>query len=199
MAISQELLKILLLLFPGLIITKMLETLSNIKKKNDLNLIINSLLYSIAVYIIYIVIFKRDITEIKLDSLVLNYSYVLWILLISLLVGFFVTVVYNNDFPMNLLRRLGVTKKTVKDDVWLDVFYNLNGYIMINFKDGRRLLGWPSYFPNIKDENCIYLNYAAWLENDEYLEVDAEGIIVNINSDVDYIEIFRTNMEEENE
>ena len=72
----------------------------------------------------------------------------------------------THDLHMKVLRRIGVTFRTARDNTWLDIFSDQERYIEVNFTDGRRLFGWPLYYSNHPEEGLLYVYDAAWIDDE---------------------------------
>ena len=87
----------------------------------------------------------------------------------AILIGGGFAWLVNRDYPHSWLRnKLGLTSQTARKCNWADAFDLDNyEYIILNLKDGRRLYGWPFYWPNHhsdSDDHFLLKDY-AWLPN----------------------------------
>jgi hypothetical protein len=74
----------------------------------------------------------------------------------------------NTGTTFAVLRFLGITNKTSSVDVWTDTLGRFRGYwVVIRFRDGRSLTGWPRYYSLFGDPREIFLADATWSEAGE--------------------------------
>lgn len=87
----------------------------------------------------------------------------------------------------DLLVRLRITSKSDKLNTWVDVF-SKGKDVQITFKDNDRILvGQPTLVSENHEEGLIFLEKAAWMdENGKEKSMGAYGILVNYK-DVDLI------------
>ncbi len=98
---------------------------------------------------------------------------------------------------MKFLRLIGVTRKTARDTVWLDVFTDKVKNVIINQKDGRRIYGWPEYYSNTPENGMIYLANPAWVDNGEYIDLDIDGIFLIAKDNIESIEFMNKDINTE--
>lgn len=113
--------------------------------------------------------------------------------LLSSLLALSFAVLNNHGWTYGLLRFLRITYKTGDADVWQEMFYKLRGYwIILRFRDGRSLVGWPKYFsPSGKPREVFVADATWWVpeENGEVTATDVKGPGVYISDFDDIIAI----------
>jgi len=92
---------------------------------------------------------------------------------------------------MKLARNLRITMKTARASVWLDVFSDLDKHIIINFENGQRIYGWPMYHSSKPENPHIYLFNPAWIQEDEFVDLNIEGILITPKQKIDSIEFLK--------
>jgi hypothetical protein len=103
-------------------------------------------------------------------------------LVLSIALGLGVSWLVTSDWLTSLLRGLGVTARSSRASVWSDVFHTVDGYVSIEFGDGRRLRGWPQHFSDTPEEASVFLARAAWILDDgTAIEIAGPGILVTKN------------------
>ena len=104
--------------------------------------------------------------------------------LISTVVALFFAVAQNHGWVYALLRFCKMTKKTGRNDVWQQTFYLVGDrWVSLEFKDGRRLVGWPLRFSSSGQPRALLLSDATWYTvNDEreFTERDVKGLGVYV-------------------
>ena len=85
----------------------------------------------------------------------------------------------NHDWHMGVLRRMKVAVGTARDSTWIDVFTEQEGGVVINYTDGRHLMGWPAFYSDDPEEGLLYLRDPAWVYNSgEHARIEADGILI---------------------
>jgi hypothetical protein len=74
--------------------------------------------------------------------------------------------VVNNGLTHGVLRKLGTTKKTSLPTQWFSAFAQRERYIILQFKDGRRLMGWPLEWPDEPESGHFILERPSWVLDD---------------------------------
>jgi len=103
----------------------------------------------------------------------------------------------NHGKIYNILNYLKISYKTSNSDVWQDVFYRHRAFwLQLEFRDGRKLVGWPKYFSATGKARELFLADATWYLTDESgvestLDVDGPGIYIVDMTLVTGIEILK--------
>lgn len=74
--------------------------------------------------------------------------------------------VVNNGLTHGFLRKLGTTKKTSLPTQWFSAFAQRERYIILQFRDGRRLMGWPLEWPDEPESGHFLLERPGWVLDD---------------------------------
>ena len=129
-------------------------------------------------------------------------------LLISVVIGLIIGLFKNKDWHMRFARRIGLTRRTSRTSIWLDIFHdkyskkkerelknreNIYGaYVTVFLKDGRQIFGWPEYFSNEYNEGpVLFLTDAVWISDDgNEVEIPYPGILIN-GSQVEIIQFYK--------
>src|SRR5215210_2754142 len=74
--------------------------------------------------------------------------------------------VVNNGLTHGLLRKLGTTRKTSLPTQWFSAFARCERYVILQFKDGRRLMGWPLEWPDEPESGHFLLERPGWILDD---------------------------------
>lgn len=194
MSLSSETLAIFLLLIPGFLASVVLDAVVVRKKKELPSRIIEALVLSFVIYVCSTLFLRRDVQTLTFSSAGIEYSGtdLAVTLAFALLVPLFVGSSVTNDWHMGLLRFLGVTDRTSRDAVWLDVFTSQKSYVIVNFTDGKRLWGWPQYYSDDAEQGCLYLHDPAWVQEDgTYLDLE-RGIFIVKPEIIETIEFTNT-------
>ena len=222
MPTTIQALQIIVLLLPGFITASIINMLVFSKGRTDLDKVVEALAYSFIIFTIYTLFFDSlpiqftDKGEIK--KIIFDKNAFIFIFLISIFIGLIISWLKTHDFHMKLLRldflRLNFknkilkriipflnkianifkfTNRTSRSSTWSDAFMDNMSYIIINFKDERRLQGWPEKYSDDPDEGFIFLSDAKWLTETEegkefFIEVPEPGILIKTQEDIDFIQ-----------
>ena len=194
---SFQALQILIFLIPGFISAIILDALVVRMEKKELGKIIEALIFSMIIYTIYSSISgsgKSPISLSKIEestTLVYDSKSFLWLALLSLFIPLLLSFFITNDLHMKLARKLRITRKTARASVWFDVFSDLDKHIIINFENGRRIYGWPMYHSTKPENPYIFLFNPAWIQEDEFVDLNIEGILITPEQKIESIEFLK--------
>ncbi|MGE4260075.1 DUF6338 family protein [Shewanella sp.] len=203
MKVTFETLNLLLLLFPGLLSSRIIQVFRRRKSQDHVDMLFDVLIFSFLTYVFVEIFYKWEpIFSVSKNTdgtfkyvANSNYCSIGLTLVVSVLLPVVVGAVIHHDLHMRLLRLLRVTNRTSRETAWDDVFTSLNRYVTVHFKNGNRLTGWPMYYSNTPDEGYLYVHDAAWIDNDgNYIESNSHGILIN-KEEVQFIEFMLTNAE----
>lgn len=136
--IGFEALSALLILLPGFLCARVVQWLCVKPEQTDLDKIIESLIYSFVVYLIFVTIFGRVLPlrliaeqsggttryDVELQPRSLGQLAVISIGL-AMLVG----AVITNDLSGKVFRKLRLTQRTTRSSVWSDAFHDRGGVV----------------------------------------------------------------------
>jgi hypothetical protein len=154
-------LKVLYLLLPGFVTARIVQSLTVRKSQTELDKIIEALFFSFLIYVIF------SFTESQLKWI--PGSEIVQLFFLTLVTGVVWSILIHKDYLLRLVRRLKWTKKTSGASVWSDVFNEPPKPILIEFTDGRRIIGMPDQFSETPEEGTLFLKKAKWIigENDK--------------------------------
>ncbi|MDH5675247.1 MAG: DUF6338 family protein [Myxococcales bacterium] len=99
----------------------------------------------------------------------------------------------NHDLYLRFLNRFGLSRQRSSRPVWGDAF-QLRAWVALEFADGRRLVGWPTYYPQAYDDGWLYLTQAAWVVDvdgqDKTTDVEGHGLLVRLDDEIRRITFF---------
>ena len=194
---TEQAFALIVFLLPGFISMTVLDMLAPAKKKDSLQKLINALIFSLIIYLLYSLVFEEYPTLItqKTDSAFPGYLITLTfkesslLLIISLLIPILISASIKYDFHMKLLRRLKITDETSRENSWYDIFTDIKTFVIINFDDDRRLYGWPEYFSESAVNRILFLTHAAWIDNENNLiRLDNRGVLIPPDAHIQTIE-----------
>lgn len=203
MELTVEAINILFFLIPGFISSVILGAIVvrrelSVAEKLVEGLILSFINYSIITIFVQIEPFAYLIKG--RDTLSFSFTQNIYFLLILLSVSVFVALtlgaVLFHDLHMQLLRFLKITKNTSRDTTWQDIFIEMNQYLVVTFKDGKRLYGWPLYYSDSHKDGLLYLSDPAWIDDDgNYNDCKTHGILIKY-ADLELIEVMNNEGEQ---
>ncbi len=186
--ISFEALSVLLILLPGFLCARVVRSLCPRPQQTELDKIIEALLYSFLIYVVYALIHRSLPLVLRTESQASGKSYFVeanpWLLLlltaIALAFALGIGISLTNDIHGRILRRLRFTQSTFKTSVWSDTFHNYGQYVLVELRDRRTVLGWLRFYSDTPEESSLFLADAAWIGPDgSRTQIDGPGILLS--------------------
>ena len=211
MTVTAATFGVLLLLFPGLLASAVLNVARRPGGVEPTQRLVETLLFALVITgLTRGVLGEPDaVTPIGFDGerLVWQAGAGAWFALsAALAVGFALATswVLSKDRHMAFLRVLRVTDRSSYQSMWHRVFaYEGDRFIVVHLEDGRRVQGYASHYARDEEEGAVFLDQPAWLEADEETGTDVVtptgqyGLLVPGKS-IELIE-FQFNVEESEE
>lgn len=188
--ISKETVALLSYLLPGFLVAWMFYAFTSHAKPAQSERVIQALIFTLLVAVL--VVLERIVLQF------LGRWYVLRIwdsdaeliasVVTSLLLGLLIVHFTNKDTVHALLRGLKLSQRSASPSEWCTVFGARQQFIVIHFKDDRRLYGWPLVWPSDPDKGHMFITNASWVHGEAALELpETEGVLVDIK-EVGHIE-----------
>ncbi|DAB35886.1 MAG TPA: hypothetical protein CFH80_07760 [Sulfurospirillum cavolei] len=196
MNLTYDTINILLILIPGFISSIIFRQFHNKEKFDNYEKTIEALVFSVIIYIILILFDKwqplafKD-GDIKIPPFINLLLTIIFMIVIPMLIGF---ILYK-DWHMKLFRFMKLTNKTSRSTAWEDTFEEQKKFIIVHFKDGRRLSGTPMYYSNNEKGIYLYLHNPAWITaENEIIELpEVHGTLIS-KENIDFIEFQNNNI-----
>lgn len=200
---SNDVLVALNYLLPGLVATWAFRRLTPHDKPKDLEAIIEALLFTAAVQSA-VILLESLFVWIGLNCCAIGIwnekSALVTSVLFGLGLGLLSGVAANKDWAHSILRKYGLTKQTSFPSEWYRHLFCEERYVILTMRNGDRIQGWPSEFPNSPEKGHFSLRLAAWLPVDgDPLELKSAECILIPAAEVMYLEFLRTTEEMANE
>jgi Family of unknown function (DUF6338) len=111
--------------------------------------------------------------------------------------GLFLAWNANTDrLHQYLLVRWTRTKETSFPSNWCAAFSKHSGYVLLHLKSGRRLYGWPEYWPNVPGEGHFVIMEPEWvLEDNRSVPVHVTRQVLVATAEVEMIELLKSGYE----
>ena len=161
---SSEVVSVLVFLLPGFVAAAVFYSLTSYPKPNEFGQVIQALVFTMVGHSIawtFRQILGSSISwSIGLEAVVSVLSAVIFALGVA--------SISNNDFAHKLLRRIGFTRENSYSSEWYSSFaQNPDSYVVIHFRDGRRLYGWPVEWPSRPQQGHFRVVEGEWLNQGE--------------------------------
>ena len=195
---SSEVVSVLVFLLPGFVAAAVFYSLTSHPKPNEFGQVIQALVFTTigqsVAWIIRWILGTGVSWPIELEATVSVLSAVVFALI--------VVYISNNDIAHRFFRQLGFTRENSYSSEWYSSFaQNPDSYVVIHFRDGRRLYGWPREWPSLAEQGHFRIIEAQWLTDDqqdpnsEYLH-EISAIVVPVE-DVAMVEFVETEVADE--
>ncbi len=113
-------------------------------------------------------------------------------LAVALVTGSAGTVCANKDIPHRWLRKYGrLTLRRSHPSEWFTAFASIQAQVTLNFKDGRRLQGWPKEWPRSHHAGHFVLQEPAWIYGDGYVELTQTETLIVPASEIESVEFMK--------
>ncbi len=182
---SLSVLGILLFLLPGFISAIVLRQIATRAKQSDFERLIEALVLSFILYLTSIPFFGNTLPvswheEAGSFKVHLQWLQLLLLFAEAVLFSLMYGVALQHDWLHKVLRKCKITEKTSRISVWNDVLQDVaRVYLLVEIKDGRRLLGYLTYYSDDVDQSSLFLEDAAWLtEEGQQVAVEGPGVLL---------------------
>jgi hypothetical protein len=212
--LGLEALVVLILLLPGFLAARVVQSLCVRTKQTDLDKIVEALIYTFLVYVIFFQFssalpFTVEHAEAahsssrsepagtgylrlpigkESDAYTLSWNGrgLLLLAAVSLALALLISFVTNNDSILTLLRKLRFTQQTSRSSVWNDVLYTLpsDAYVSVELNDGRLIMGYLKHYSPKPEESMLFLSEATWVSATARTPIDGPGILLTKASGV---------------
>lgn len=119
--------------------------------------------------------------------------------LIALMLGLVLSYFANNNKVHDLLQKWKITKRTSWPSNWYGILHTSERYVVLYLKDGRRVRGYPVFFPDYSDKDHFVLKNPVWLEGaKKEIELTGTHRFVVAAVDVAWVEVMKFEYEMSN-
>ena len=182
---SLSVLGILLFLIPGFISAVVLRQITVRAKQTDFEKLIEALVLSFVLYLTSVPFFGYTLPvawheQDGIYKVHLQWQQLLVLFAEAVLFSSVYGAMLQHDWLHRLLRKTGITEKTSRTSVWNDVLQDIKrAYLLVEIKDGRRVIGYLTYYSDDPDQSSLFLEDAAWLTDEgEQFVVDGPGVFL---------------------
>lgn len=178
MPASQQIIAILQYLLPGFLAAWIFYGLTSYAKPSQFERVIQALIFILFIRVSVFIVGELFSQRYWMEEVLPFVFAVVW--------GVVFAVVANNDWLHKLLRKIRLTTRTSYQSEWLQSFEGYGtSYVILHFRDERRLIGWPEIWPKTPSNGHFLLIDAAWIQGDsnkdaDIIELDGvRGILVD--------------------
>ncbi len=200
MELTQFAFRIFLIFIPGIIVFKIVGQLTNHKEFKLHQIVIDGILYGLGSYFIYFSLLTRSLylcpevtlfKDLKTNQSDLDLMEIFIVAIISIPLGYVISVVINKKWLHRLAQKFDVSKKFADVDVWSYVMNSdLDPWIVVrSVKDDLMFEGWIAAFPDTNEDNGIFMRNVIVYKNSTgrklyhtpgiYLSRDRDDLIVD--------------------
>lgn len=190
-SLPKDLVPLLNYLLPGFVTAWIFFSLTSYPRPSQFERVIQALIFTMFVRVGVTIIhstaeFVGEYCSVGSWS---NSSDLVWSLIIAVSYGLALSYWANNDTIHRRLRDRRITRETSYPSEWFGVFLEEVTFIVIHFKDERRLYGWPTEWPSEPSEGHFVIENPSWIAEDgkEQPVTGVKKMLVNVN-DVMWIE-----------
>ncbi|WP_077047700.1 DUF6338 family protein [Pseudomonas sp. KK4] len=193
--VVKEVIPLLQYLIPGFLAAWIFYSLTAFKRPDTFGQIVQALIFIFVIQSLVAVLgaLLLDMGE-RFFSVGLwdRKSEALWSAVIAVLLGFLSCHIAGSDKLHFLLRKLKVTRRSSYPCEWYSAFSTRQRHVVLHLIDGRRLFGWPTYWPSEPASGQFVLEYPHWIdEGSKGAHIGAEAIVIDV-SKVQWVELLNT-------
>ena len=177
---NTNLLELLLALLPGFLAAEIIAVLVMREDRTVFDRIIQALIYTFVTHAIW----NQTPWSQEADPA----RALIGLGLIAVALGLLVTGLIKSGVIPGVWRRAQITQGASSPDEWYKTFSEKQFYTILHLRDGRRIFGWPRFWPARGDNGHVLLEYAVWLDReDESVAVRKADYLIDVK-DVRFVE-----------
>ena len=159
---SSEIVSVLVFLLPGFVAAAVFYSFTSHPRPSTFGSVIQALMFTMVVQTVALAT-KTWIWDWDPGSDSSVTSDVLASVTVATLVGFVAAVISNRNIIHRPVAKLRLTFENSYPSEWSSAFVHNRCYIVLHFKDRRRLYGWPTEWPNDPNKGHFRITEAEWL------------------------------------
>ncbi len=188
----------LLVLLPGFVSARIAHSLSAPSEQTDVERIIDALIFSFFIYILYLFLFGGTLpldwstptSQVDSSHLAVHVRRwrLLYLCLAPVLLGVAWGSLQHRDTVLHRLRNWKLTNRTNDVSIWNARLRQHNGTVQVGLSDGRAIVGWLQQYSDTANDHSLFLTQAAWVdEGGSQTEIPGPGILLTDKSEIHYI------------
>jgi hypothetical protein len=195
--VSLEALAVLIVLLPGFLAARLVQSFANRNKQSDFDKVIEALVYTFVIYLVYSLWghglpidwkVTKDATDVEHYLVEFHSARLLSIGGIAIGLAILAITDANHDLSGKLLRFFRLSRHTTRPTIWSDSFHEYGGAVQVELKDGRQVIGWLSRYSSDPQESALFLSHAHWLDDEgEEIPIPGKGILLTKASGITHV------------
>lgn len=192
--LAKDIPALVLLLLPGFVAAGVFYTLSAHPKSSEFERVIQALIFTMILKPLtaaghWLCLLIGRVCRLGLWT---QDSETVVSLLLALVLGLVFAWAVNKDQFHRYARKLGLTMRTSYPSEWYSAFVRKHKWVVLHFKDGRRLYGWPEEWPDQADKGHFVVVEPEWLlEDNQRAPLYQVAKILIPSSDVRMVEFMK--------
>jgi Family of unknown function (DUF6338) len=187
-----EAIAVLVILLPGFLTARIVQHATFGKEQSELDKIVQALLYSFCIYVIYTAVRGRLPVSIESEATKTGAEYhihsdprgLLILVSIAVLLAIALCFVAHRDLGGKTFRYFKLSARSWRASVWTDVFHEYGDTVRIELSDGRAIMGWLKLYSDTAKESSLFVERAAWVSGTELVPIDGPGIFLTRDSGI---------------
>lgn len=186
--ISLDALAVLIVLLPGFLAARLVQSFANRSKQSDFDKVVEALVYTFVIYLLYSLWGQglpidwkvtKDAADVEHYLVEFHSRRLLTIGAIAIGLALLAITDANHDLSGRLLRFLRLSRHTTRPTIWSDSFHEYGGVVQVELKDGRQVVGWLTRYSSDPQESALFLSRAHWLDdNAGSIPIPGKGILL---------------------
>ena len=188
---ANEVVGILIFLLPGLVALAIYYSLTSHPKPNEFGQVVQALMFTILSQAVSWA--AHLCIGLVWSSFTAPEGWELFLrVLAAAVIALIAAYCSNHDTVHQFLRLLRVTRERSYPSQWYSAFAeNDDCYVVLHFRDGRRLYGWPQEWPSGPGSAHFVLAEGEWLASESNTRVPAGDILLVSQEDIAMVEFVR--------
>ena len=185
----------LLVLLPGFVSARIARSISAPSSQTDVERIIDALIFSFFIYIVYLFLFggtmplewatTLDAAKAPHYSVQVHYPRLTFLCLTPIAFGLLWGSLQHRDAVLALLRNWNLTDRTNDVSIWNGALKSHGGSVQVGLGDGSEVVGWLQQYSDLGEERSLFLTKVAWVEEDgSRTMIPGPGILLTDKSDI---------------
>jgi Family of unknown function (DUF6338) len=180
--LSKDVVSLLTFLLPGFLVAWVLYALTSHQKPVKVERIIQALVFTLFVKALIFIerFFLESVGSWHAIRPWNSDSELFASLITALALGLIGAYVINTDSLYQFLRDRRISTRSSQPSEWCMVLSKYKLYVVLHFKDDRRLFGWPEVWPSDSEKGHFFIVSPVWAHAGSDPIPGVEGILVDV-------------------
>ena len=193
--LSSEVVSIVYYLAPGFLAAWIFYGLTAHPKASPFERVIQALIFTVIIQVLLIVqqwVFEGIGTIAVALGPWTEQSGLVWSVVLAVVMGLAFSWCANNNFPHSRLHKSDMCVRTTFPSQWNMIFDQERRWVVLHLKGGRRLHGWPEWWPDEPDTGHFAIDQPKWLlDGGEILDLPGVEKTLVPATDVEMVEFLK--------